>query len=215
MMVDMIGPRYGTSPDRDFSAALRGLRDGCDEPEIAHAIRKRWARREAVEARDLLQEQGFTPRRAIGLVRFVDEEGARFGVPCVGSRLVTGQLEVAEIAGRVDDDGLSYAEAATKAGLDVEAAGRDEQVLRRLGAFVEVHVEQGFTLAAEDVDSPLGVCGFIRPHGRWRVELRGRGDHAGTARFPDRSDPMLELARLITGFIDGIMAAGAAKAAVA
>jgi beta-ureidopropionase / N-carbamoyl-L-amino-acid hydrolase len=152
----------------------------------------------ALAAVDQLKAEGFTPRRAIGLVRFVDEEGARFGAPCTGSRLLTGQIAPSEILARVDDDGISYAEAAAKAGLDIDAVGRDDDVLRRIGAFVEVHVEQGFTLAAEEVDSPLGVCGLIRPHGRWRVELHGRGDHAGTARFADRSDPMLELARLIT-----------------
>jgi N-carbamoyl-L-amino-acid hydrolase len=152
----------------------------------------------ALAAVDELKARGFTPRRAIGVVRFVDEEGARFGVPCAGSRLLTGQVEPADLLARVDDDGISYAEAAAKAGLDVDAVGRDDAALRRIGAFVEIHIEQGFTLAAEEVDSPLGVCGFIRPHGRWRVELHGRGDHAGTARFADRSDPMLELARLIT-----------------
>jgi N-carbamoyl-L-amino-acid hydrolase len=152
----------------------------------------------ALAAVDELKARDFTPRRAIGVVRFVDEEGARFGVPCTGSRLLTGQVEPAEVLARVDDDGVSYAEAAAKAGLDVDAVGRDDAALGRVGAFVEVHIEQGFTLAAEEVDSPLGVCGLIRPHGRWRVELRGRGDHAGTARIVDRSDPMLELARLIT-----------------
>src|SRR3954468_18214863 len=152
----------------------------------------------ALAAVDELRARGFTPRRAIGIVRFVDEEGARFGVPCAGSRLLTGQVEPADLLARVDDDGISYAEAAAKAGLDVDAVGRDDAALRRIGAFVEVHIEQGFTLAAEEVDSPLGVCGLIRPHGRWRVEIHGRGDHAGTARFADRDDPMLELARLIT-----------------
>jgi N-carbamoyl-L-amino-acid hydrolase len=152
----------------------------------------------ALAAIDELKADGFTPRRAIGVVRFVDEEGARFGVPCAGSRLLTGELDPGDALNRTDDDGVGYAEALGKAGLDVDAIGRDDAVLRRVGAFIEVHVEQGFTLAAEEVDAPLGVCGLIRPHGRWRVEMRGRPDHAGTARFVDRSDPMLELARLIS-----------------
>ena len=151
----------------------------------------------ALAAIDELRAQGFQPRRAIGVVRFVEEEGARFGVPCAGSRLLTGLLAPGDVLGREDADGVTFAEAAAKAGLDVDAIGRDDDTLGRVGAFVEVHVEQGFTLAAEDVDAPLGVCGLIRPHGRWRVELHGRADHAGTARFVDRSDPMLELARLV------------------
>ncbi|HYY11824.1 MAG TPA: M20/M25/M40 family metallo-hydrolase, partial [Kineosporiaceae bacterium] len=152
----------------------------------------------ALLAVDELRQQGFTPRRPLGIVRFVDEEGARFGVPCTGSRLLTGQLEPADVLERTDADGVTYGEAAAKAGLDVEAIGRDDAVLRRVAAFVELHVEQGFTLAAEEVDFPLGVCGLIRTHGRWVVDLPGRADHAGTARFADRADPMLELARLVT-----------------
>ena len=153
----------------------------------------------ALAAVDELKARGFTPRRAIGVVRFVDEEGAPVRRPL---RRQPPAHRAARARGRAraasDDDGVTYAEAAAKAGLDVDAVGRDDEALRRMGAFVEVHVEQGFTLAAEEVDSPLGVCGLIRPHGRWRVELHGRGDHAGTARFADRDDPMLELARLIT-----------------
>ena len=152
----------------------------------------------ALAAIDLLREQGFAPRRPLGVVRFVDEEGARFGVPCAGSRLLTGALEPGDVLDRTDTDGVTWAEAASKAGLDADGVGRDDDVLRRVGAFVELHVEQGFTLAADEVDSPLGVCGLIRPHGRWRIDIHGRGDHAGTARFADRSDPMLELARLVT-----------------
>jgi N-carbamoyl-L-amino-acid hydrolase len=152
----------------------------------------------ALAAVSLLREQGVEPRRALGIVRFVDEEGARFGVPCTGSGLLTGQLDPGDVLGRTDAEGVTYGEAAAKAGLDAGAIGRDDEVLRRVGAFVELHVEQGFTLAADEVDAPLGVCGLIRPHGRWRVDLRGRGDHAGTARFADRADPMIELARLVT-----------------
>ena len=152
----------------------------------------------ALAAIDLLREQGFEPRRAIGLVRFVDEEGARFGVPCTGSRLLTGQVEPGDVLGLVDADGVTYADAAAKAGVDPDGIGRDDEVVARVAAFVELHVEQGFTLAADEVDAPLGVCGLIRPHGRWHVDMAGRGDHAGTARFVDRSDPMLELGRLVT-----------------
>ena len=127
-------------------------------------------------------------------MRFVDEEGARFGVPCSGSPLATGQLEPGDVLGLVDADGVTYGEAAGKAGLDPDAIGRDDEVVGRIAAFVEMHVEQGFTLAAEEVDAPLGVCGLIRPHGRWRGRHRPRRPRRHSAlRRPQR--PMLELAR--------------------
>jgi N-carbamoyl-L-amino-acid hydrolase len=128
-------------------------------------------------------------------VRFVDEEGARFGVPCAGSRLLTGALDPGDLLSRVDADGTTYAEAVRAAGIDPETLGGDKEALRRVGTFVELHLEQGYALHA--VDAPLGVGRIIRPHGRWRVEIEGRADHAGTALLGERSDALLELARLV------------------
>jgi N-carbamoyl-L-amino-acid hydrolase len=66
------------------------------------------------------------------------------------------------------------------------------EALDRIGAFVELHIEQGRALA--DVDAPVGVATGIWPHGRWRFTFTGRADHAGTTRMEDRADPMLTYA---------------------
>jgi beta-ureidopropionase / N-carbamoyl-L-amino-acid hydrolase len=79
--------------------------------------------------------------------------------------------------------------------LDVGAVGRDEETLRRVGTFVELHVEQGRSLV--DSGAAVGVATSIWPHGRWRLDLRGRADHAGTTRLADRDDPMLALAAAV------------------
>jgi beta-ureidopropionase / N-carbamoyl-L-amino-acid hydrolase len=160
----------------------------------------------ALTALDLLQASGFRPTRPIGVVRFVDEEGARFGLACSGSRLLTGQSAAGRVLGLTDAAGTSYADAMASAGLAAEHAGRDDETLRRVGAFVELHVEQGRGLALdagepgapEGGGAAVGVASAIRPHGRWRVDLAGTADHAGTTALADRDDPMLELARLVT-----------------
>jgi N-carbamoyl-L-amino-acid hydrolase len=87
------------------------------------------------------------------------------------------------------------ADAMTAAGQDPRWLGRDEETLRRIGTFVELHVEQGRALV--DAAAPVGVASAIWPHGRWRLDLRGRADHAGTTRLEDRQDPMLALAAAI------------------
>jgi N-carbamoyl-L-amino-acid hydrolase len=87
------------------------------------------------------------------------------------------------------------ADAMAAAGLDAHTPGRDEEALARIGTYVELHVEQGRGLA--DGDAPVGVATAIRPHGRWRLDLRGRADHAGTTRLQDRRDPMLALAAVL------------------
>jgi N-carbamoyl-L-amino-acid hydrolase len=146
----------------------------------------------AFAALDLLSAQGWTPGRPVGVACFADEEGARFGVACAGSRLLTGVLDPDRARALTDDDGTTMAEALTAAGHDPAALGRDDEALRRVGTFLELHVEQGRAL-----DAPVGVASSIWPHGRWRLDLHGRADHAGTTRLADRDDPMLALAAVI------------------
>lgn len=144
---------------------------------------------------DRLRRDGCVPSRPIGIVNFVDEEGARFGVACAGSRLLTGTLSPEKVRMLTDSDGISMAEAMDAAGHDVDYVGRDPEALRRIGCFVELHVEQGRALAA--IERPVAVASSIWPHGRWRLELHGEANHAGTTRLDDRVDPMLGLAEVI------------------
>jgi N-carbamoyl-L-amino-acid hydrolase len=149
----------------------------------------------AFAALDLLRTRGWEPARPVGVACFADEEGARFGVACAGSRLLTGSLDPDRARALTDADGVPMAEAMHAAGVDAAAAGRDQQALRRIGTFVELHIEQGRGLG--DGDAPVGVATGIAPHGRWRLDLHGRADHAGTTRLQDRRDPMLPLAAVI------------------
>ncbi|MCG5219115.1 allantoate amidohydrolase [Streptosporangium sp. KLBMP 9127] len=149
----------------------------------------------AFAALDLLREREVRPARPVGVVCFTDEEGARFGVPCVGSRLLTGVLDPDRARGLTDDDGGTLADALTRAGREPGSLGRDEETLRQIGVFVELHVEQGRALV--HLDAPVGVGSTIWPHGRWRLDFHGRADHAGTTALADRDDPMLALARTV------------------
>nr|WP_245966964.1 allantoate amidohydrolase [Sphaerisporangium album] len=149
----------------------------------------------AFHAVDVLRERGVVPARPIAVVDFADEEGARFGVACVGSRLLTGVLAPQDARALRDGDGVSLAEAMRAAGADPAAIGRDERALERIGVFVELHVEQGRGLAG--LDAPIGVATAIWPHGRWRCTFHGEGDHAGTTRLADRHDPMLPFASAV------------------
>jgi N-carbamoyl-L-amino-acid hydrolase len=150
----------------------------------------------AFAALDLLRARGRVPSRPLAVACFADEEGARFGVACAGSRLLTGVLDPDRGRALTDTDGVTMAEAMTRGGHDPAALGRDEETLRRIGMFVELHVEQGRGLV--DLGAPVGVASAIWPHGRWRLDLRGRADHAGTTRLADRTDPMLALAAAVT-----------------
>ncbi|MDN5751604.1 MAG: allantoate amidohydrolase, partial [Pseudonocardia sp.] len=149
----------------------------------------------AFAALDALRGRGFAPARPIAVAHFGDEEGARFGVACAGSRLLTGLLDADRARALTDAGGVPMAEAMARAGHDPAHLGRDEEALRRVGAFVELHVEQGRGLA--ELHRPVAVGSGIRPHGRWRFDLPGVADHAGTTRLADRRDPMLVFAEVV------------------
>ncbi|GAA0429137.1 Zn-dependent hydrolase [Acrocarpospora corrugata] len=146
----------------------------------------------AFQAVDVLRGRGFEPGRPIGIVSFSDEEGARFGVPCIGSRLLTGILPPERARGLTGDDGGTLAEVLRAQGRDSVGLGRDEKALARMKVFVELHIEQGRNLT-----EPVGVAAAIWPHGRWRFDFRGTADHAGTTALADRDDPMLSYAHAV------------------
>jgi N-carbamoyl-L-amino-acid hydrolase len=151
----------------------------------------------AFAALDALRASSVVPTRPIALVAFADEEGARFGIACAGSRLMTGALSPDKARGLVDRDGRTMAEVMTSLGLDPAALGPEPERVARIGQFVELHVEQGKALV--DLDSAVGVAESIWPHGRYRFTFCGVADHAGTTRMADRHDPMLAYARTALG----------------
>ncbi|MEU8828574.1 allantoate amidohydrolase [Streptomyces sp. NPDC048636] len=146
-------------------------------------------------ALDELRARGAELAKPLAIVNFGDEEGARFGLACVGSRLTAGQLSVDQAHTLRDADGISLPRAMERAGYDPDAIGPDPERLAGIGAFVELHVEQGRALA--DTDAPVGVASAIWPHGRWRFDFHGEANHAGTTRLEDRRDPMLTYANTV------------------
>jgi beta-ureidopropionase / N-carbamoyl-L-amino-acid hydrolase len=142
-----------------------------------------------------LRAAGFRPARPVAVVAWTEEEGARFGVACLGSRLLTGAIEPDAARELHDQDGISLADAMASSGLDPARIGPDEDLLSGLAAFVELHIEQGSAL--DGLGAAIGVADGIWPHGRWRCDFAGRSDHAGTTRLPDRRDPMLPFAAAV------------------
>jgi N-carbamoyl-L-amino-acid hydrolase len=115
---------------------------------------------------------------------FVEEEGSRFGLACLGSRVAAGAMPLADALRLKDRDGVALEDAlpGTSGALD----------LSRVGCFLELHVEQGRDLV--DRGHAVGVASEIWPHGRYRFDFTGQANHAGTTRMEDRRDPMLTYA---------------------
>jgi allantoate deiminase len=122
----------------------------------------------------------------IEVVGFSEEEGVRFGVPCIGSRALTGEID-GELLARRDAAGVSVADAIRAYGLDPGALG-EARVSDRASAYLELHIEQGPVL--ESLNLPLGVVTAIAGQSRWEVRFEGQANHAGTTPMHLRHDAL-------------------------
>lgn len=174
---------WGTGPDALLTGShLDSVRDGGAFDGPLGVV-------SAFAAIDLLRERGVEPSRPIGVATFVEEEGSRFGIACLGSRLAVGAMEAGRAAALADPDGVRLGDAWAAASLD-PAQGSD--LLEGVSCFVELHVEQGRGLVHRD--AAIGVASEIWPHGRYRFDFAGEANHAGATRMEDRRDPMLTYA---------------------
>lgn len=166
----------------------------------------------ALAAVDRLRNCGVTLRRPLAVAVFPEEEGSRFGVACLGSRLLAGAVDPERVRGLSDESGRSYAEVAADAGFDPARIGADPDRLAEVSAFVELHVEQGRGLV--DLDRPVALAGAIIAHGRWHLRIEGRGDHAGATRMADRQDPVVVAAEAIRSVRERALAVDDARGTV-
>jgi N-carbamoyl-L-amino-acid hydrolase len=160
-----------------------------------------------LEAIRALQRSGFRPNNSIELLVFATEEPTRFGIGCLGSRLLSGTLSP-DAAGRLTDrDGESMDEVRRKAGLH----GNLQDVKLPKGyykGFVELHIEQGPLL--ERAQTPLGIVLSIAAPASLRISLEGAGGHAGGVLMPDRKDALCAAAELILAVESAARSSGAA-----
>ncbi|MDR3740172.1 MAG: M20 family metallo-hydrolase [Terracidiphilus sp.] len=167
-----------------------------------------------LEAIRALQKLGFKPRRPIELVIFTSEEPTRFGIGCLGSRMMAGVLSPKQALALRDKEGHGLDELRTQAGF----TGPLESVLLpkgRFHQFVELHIEQGPLLEDEGLD--LGLVTHIAAPASLRILIEGEGGHAGGKLMPGRKDALAAAAELIlaleaaaksTGIIDTVGTVG-------
>ena len=167
-----------------------------------------------LEAIRVLQELGFKPRRSIDLVIFTAEEPTRFGIGCLGSRMMANVLTPQQALALRDKDGRGLEEWRTEAGF----TGPLESVVvprGRFHQFVELHIEQGPHLEQEGID--VGLVTHIAAPASQRIVIEGEGGHAGGKLMPGRKDALAAAAEIIlalesaaksTGAIDSVGTVG-------
>ena len=159
-----------------------------------------------LEAIRALQGRGFRPKHSIELLIFTAEEPTRFGIGCLGSRLLSGTLSADAARKLTDKDGGMLDEVRHGAGFGEEL----EQVKLPAGyykAFVELHIEQGPLL--ERVQIPLGIVTKIAAPASLRILSEGSGGHAGAVLMPDRRDALCAAAEMILAIESAARTSGA------
>lgn len=146
-----------------------------------------------IEAVRALQRAGFKPRHSLELIIFTAEEPTRFGLGCLGSRMLAGSLSPGQVGALRDKEGKSLEELRQGAGIS-----GDLETVRLLSgayeAFVELHIEQGPLLEAEGL--PIGIVEKIAGPSTLHAEITGTGGHAGAVLMPLRHDALLAAAEL-------------------
>jgi len=167
-----------------------------------------------LEAIRTLRRLGFTPRRSIELVIFTSEEPTRFGIGCLGSRMLASALSPGQARLLRDKQGRGLDELRTATGF----TGALESVAHppgRFEQFVELHIEQGPELERKGVD--IGLVTHIAAPASLRIVVEGEGGHAGATLMPGRKDALAAAAELVlaleraaksTGAIDTVATVG-------
>jgi len=159
-----------------------------------------------LEAIRALERSGFRPKHSIELLVFTSEEPTRFGIGCLGSRMLSGVLSP-DAARKLKDSDDTPLDAV------LEGAGFSGELERvRLSsdhykAFVELHIEQGPLLEQHQI--PLGVVTSIAAPASLRILLEGSGGHAGAVLMPERHDALCAAAELILVVENAARASGA------
>src|SRR5580658_1920007 len=159
-----------------------------------------------LEAIRALQRGGFRPRHSIELLVFTAEEPTRFGIGCIGSRMLSGTLS-ADAARRLkDSEAASLDEVREKA--DVRGALEAVKLPNAYyKSFVELHIEQGPLLEGERI--PLGVVTSIAAPASLSISIEGSGGHAGGVLMPGRRDALCAAAELVLAIEDAARSSGA------
>lgn len=136
------------------------------------------------------------PHAPLTVIAFIGEEASRFPTGLLGSRCVLGKMTVQDLKGCCDADGVSFFEAATRAGYQPEQVAACADLLQHLVGYLEIHIEQGRVLEEEGLELGLvtDVVGLVHAY----LEISGRADHAGGTPMNLRSDAGITAAEVVT-----------------
>jgi len=147
----------------------------------------------ALEVAETIVTEKITHKHPITVVIWTNEEGARFEPAMMSSGVITGKFDKDVMLASKDIEGVTFKEALEASGYMGEAQNR--MTPEKYRALVELHIEQGPVLEAENIDIGVveGVCGMIN----YEFKFIGQADHAGTTPMKYRKDALYAATKTI------------------
>ena len=143
----------------------------------------------------LLQFKPGELQRDLEVIVFRAEESSRFGLSCIGSKILAGYVDHDKWQQNKDDSGLTLFDGMDKAGYNSQALDSCRLPSDYLDAFVEVHIEQGRCL--ERAEKSIGIVYGIAAPTRFEIQVNGHADHSGATPMGQRSDALVASADII------------------
>lgn len=191
LTMDRIGNLFARRPGRDPDRAPVMTGSHLDTQPTGGRFDGVYGVLAGLEVIERMNDLGVETAAPIEVVVWTNEEGSRFPHSTMGSSVWAGTLDLEGAYGLADESGVTVGDELQRLGWvgELPAAPRD------LGAYVELHIEQGPIL--EDTGAEIGVVTAGQGYRWYQLELRGFPAHAGPTPMEGRRDPAQALAQLI------------------
>lgn len=152
----------------------------------------------ALEAIKTIKENDIELDVPLTIVNFTNEEGARFEPSMMSSGILSNKFDKQKMLQSTDKDGVTFEQALQTSGYE----GAEENRLKEASAYIELHIEQGPVLEAEQIEVGVveGVLGMVC----YEIRIFGESNHAGTTPMKMRKDPLFLANKCITKLIDDL-----------
>ncbi|MED4206676.1 Zn-dependent hydrolase [Neobacillus mesonae] len=149
----------------------------------------------ALEVIRVLQEEKLELTQPVELIIFAEEEGSNFGIPLLGSKVLTGKYSIDDLKAIKNDANQSVYQVAKSFNLNIDDIEKDQLQASEVAAMIELHIEQGGVLEAKQ--KTIGVVQAIAGMKTIKITLEGDSNHAGTTPMELRRDPMVGASHII------------------
>ncbi len=189
--VDALGTMFAIRPGRDMSKPPIGIGSHLDTQPTGGKYDGILGTLAALEVVRAMNDAGIETDVPICVCNWTNEEGSRYAPAMMASAAYSGEYTTDDILGRKDADGITVAEALDTIGY----RGADAVGKQKFSAFVELHIEQGPLLEAEN--KTIGVVDRGQGIVWYDGKITGFASHAGTTPMPLRKDALAAFSEVV------------------